>query len=255
MPVRGCPVPEHFLGNHPSFEIFLTSAFYEAEIHCYHFSLSPLKRRLKDCFCLRTFFLAYHKKNSQNRALSAPRKRALKMKHLRRRVFHPKTSRKDDAHRVKVEAGVTDLLCNKAKKERRWWSWTHITWRRGPRRRRFLPKLVISTRFRQVWLVPEVYSLLRLRIVKHTCVHRQTPLHTVPFPYVDFQSRKWLVKRQKNARFFPLYFAWKCPLEQKRFFDNGNWYKWFFSQVITLLSDYFCTSAQNSSSDRFRFCN
>ena len=100
-------------------------------------SLSPLKRRLKDCFCLRTFFLAYHKKDSQNRALSAPRKRALKMKHLRRRVFHPKTSRKDDAHQAKVEAGVTDLLCNKAKKERRWWSWTHITWRRGPRRHFF----------------------------------------------------------------------------------------------------------------------
>ena len=251
------PVPEHFLGNHPSFEIFLTSAFYEAEIHCYHFSLSlsPLKRRLKDCFCLRTFFLAYHKKNSQNRALSVPRKRALKMKPLRCRVFHPKTSRKDDAHRVKVEAGVTDLLCNKAKKERRWWSWTHITWRRGPRH------CVTSKAGDFDEISPGVVGARSVltpssqNCETHMCVLRQTPLHTVPFPYVDFQSRKWLVKRQKNARFFSLYLAQKCPLEQKRFFSTGNWYKWFFSQVITLLSDYFCTSAQNSNSDRFRFCN
>ena len=78
-----------------------------------------LEEEAERLFLSTYFFLAYHKKNSQNRALSVPRKRALKMKPLRRRVFHPKTFRKDDAHRVKVEAGVTDLLCNKAKKERR----------------------------------------------------------------------------------------------------------------------------------------
>ena len=76
----------------------------------------------------------------------------------------------------------------------------------------FLPKLVTSTRFRQVWLVPEVYSLLRLRIVKHTCVHRQP--HYTLYHFHMWTSKvgnDWL--RYKKRKIFLALFGVKRLLE------------------------------------------
>ena len=219
MPVRGCPVPEHFLGNHPSFEIFLTSAFYEAEIHCYHFSLSPEEEeRLKDCFCLRTFF--WHTiKRIHKIGLYQHLEKGLKMKHLRCRVFHPKTSRKDDAHRLKVEAGVTDLLCNKAKKERRWWSWTHITWRRrGPRRRFFQSWWFRRDFARCGWCQKCTHSFVLELWNTHVCTDKP---HYTLYHFHMWTSKvgnDWL--RYKKRKIFLALFGVKSLSYQKKDFQR-----------------------------------
>ena len=83
----------------------------------------------------------------------------------------------------------------------------------------FLPKLVISTRFRQVWLVPEVYSLLRLRIVKHTCVCSDKPHYTL-YHFHMWTSKvgnDWL--SDKKTQDFSLFIWRKNTFRTKKIFQ------------------------------------